>query len=201
MNLPPPFYVCGTPEPKILVTESYENMFCRLLHLREDYYGCSTGAVLTGQPGTGESLTRCPPRATTHSHSFPPVKTAFLKFMLVRLISAHQVVIFCDGNNSYLFYGGKVFFQSMKHYPVWALIDMDHTGKAPPISNFETNIWPIQASSLEPALWKRWSKRYRATRLGMPRWSVEDLSKGYIFNFSSLSAINPRYGYSMEVHR
>ena len=52
---PAPFCVCGTPEPKILVTESYENMFCRLLHLREDYYGCSTGAVLTGQPGTGES--------------------------------------------------------------------------------------------------------------------------------------------------
>ena len=132
--------------------------------------------------------------------------------MLVRLISAHQVVIFCDGNYSYLFYGGKVYLQSMKpevfcdipihrkHYPVWASIDMDHTGKAPPISN-ETNIWPIQASSLEPALWKRWSKRYRATRLGMPRWSVEDLSKGYIFNFSSLSAIDPRYGYSMEVHR
>ena len=40
---------------QILVTESYELMFLRLLHLRESDKGQTRGAVLTGQPGIGES--------------------------------------------------------------------------------------------------------------------------------------------------
>lgn len=51
-----PFLANDTVEAQILVTESYENIYRRSLHLRENDEGPPTGAVLTGQPGTGESL-------------------------------------------------------------------------------------------------------------------------------------------------
>ena len=38
----------------ILVTKSYDDMFHRLVRLRNEYYG--RGAVITGQPGIGGSL-------------------------------------------------------------------------------------------------------------------------------------------------
>ena len=43
---------------QIIVTESYENIYRRLLRLREEDEDVErpTGAVITGQPGTGESL-------------------------------------------------------------------------------------------------------------------------------------------------
>lgn len=41
---------------RILVTKSYNDMLCRLLHLRQKDFGASQGAVLTGPPGTGASL-------------------------------------------------------------------------------------------------------------------------------------------------
>jgi hypothetical protein len=45
----------GTVGSRILITKSYEDMFHRLLYLRQRDKGDSTGAVLTGQPGTGAS--------------------------------------------------------------------------------------------------------------------------------------------------
>ena len=41
---------------QIIVTKSYENIYRRLLRLRENDVARPTGAVITGQPGTGESL-------------------------------------------------------------------------------------------------------------------------------------------------
>ena len=49
------YYTVGA---QILVTESYENIYCCLLRLREEDEDVErpTGAVITGQPGTGELL-------------------------------------------------------------------------------------------------------------------------------------------------
>lgn len=52
----------------ILVTKAYDYIFHRLLHLRQQDTGYEKGVVLTGQPGTGASLTS-PPCAATHEAS------------------------------------------------------------------------------------------------------------------------------------
>jgi len=51
-----PFHGGDTSGNRILVTESYNNIFHRLLDLRQRDKGKNRGAVLTGQPGTGVSL-------------------------------------------------------------------------------------------------------------------------------------------------
>jgi len=53
---PPPFRPNDTSGARILITKSYNDVFHRLLHLRQKDFGASRGAVLTGQPGTGASL-------------------------------------------------------------------------------------------------------------------------------------------------
>jgi len=50
-----PLHTYSTSENRILVTRSYENMFHRVLHLRNDDKGSAKGVVLTGQPGIGAS--------------------------------------------------------------------------------------------------------------------------------------------------
>ena len=55
-----PFHTGDTLGNQILVTESYNNIFHRLLGLRRWDNGKSRGAVLTGQPGTGVSFDRGP---------------------------------------------------------------------------------------------------------------------------------------------
>lgn len=50
-----PFRPCTTCENKILVTESYETLYRRILSLRMEDDGHKRGVVVTGQPGTGES--------------------------------------------------------------------------------------------------------------------------------------------------
>jgi len=51
-----PFHDGDTSGNRILVTKSYENMFYRLLSLRQEDKGNARGAVITGQPGVGASL-------------------------------------------------------------------------------------------------------------------------------------------------
>jgi len=51
-----PFRPGRTSGDQILVTESYENTFRRLLHLRKNNEGDTQGVVLTGQPGIGAPL-------------------------------------------------------------------------------------------------------------------------------------------------
>ena len=46
----------NTSENKILVTESYNETFYRLLRLRKKDRGNRKGAILAGQPGIGASL-------------------------------------------------------------------------------------------------------------------------------------------------
>ena len=122
----------------------------------------------------------------------------FLKFMLVWLISANQVVILCDSYDTHLFYRGEVYSQSaeagfkgipthrsMAYCPIWTLIDVDYKNKGPRISS-DLYIWPIQATSPNLNRWKAWLKQNRATLLGMPLWNVEELMRGYAFSLFSL---------------
>jgi len=51
-----PFNPGTTSENQILVTKSYNNIFHRILRLRENFLGTNKGVVLTGQPGVGASL-------------------------------------------------------------------------------------------------------------------------------------------------
>ena len=202
-----PFGITRTDNGTILIVKSYEDIFHRLLFLRQEDEGDSRGVVITGQPGTGESLCRSmirsPPRATTHRHIHFPGKSLFLMFMLVRLISAHQVVLLCGSSEVFLFYCGRVYsrptasglgelprHQHEEYHPIWALVDVDYIGQGPPITNL-SNIWPIQASSPNPVLWKAWSKQTNASILGMPRWNTEDLIKGFVFSLFSLPLIRP----------
>lgn len=183
-----PFLTHSESGGRILVTQSYEAMFQRLLRLREKDEKTPTGAVLTGQPGTGELYRHIPSPSDTHRLICSPGKTTFLMFMLVRLISALQVVLFCGSSKIYLFYRGRAYcrptesgFDNLpihtKRHPIWALINMDYKDHGPPITE-EPNIWPIQAASTNPVRWKSWSRQNEAALLGMPRWTEEELTKG-----------------------
>ena len=204
----PPFVIPlssdNTYENTILITKSYEDIFRRLLFLRQEDEGDFRGAVLTGQPGTGESwiksMTRSPLHVTAYRRIRSPGKTTFLKFMLVRLISAHQVVLVCGSTIAFLFYCGEVYSRSTssgleglpKHrhegyHPVWGLVDVDYQTGGPPISEM-SNIWPIQASSPKSDRWKAWSKQSGASMIGMPRWSTKDLIRGFVFSLFPLFA-------------
>ncbi|KAF9779812.1 hypothetical protein BJ322DRAFT_1086617 [Thelephora terrestris] len=164
-----PFHAADSSQGKILVTESYEYTFIRILYLRERDLGRARGVVLTGQPGTG--------------------KTTFLKYMLVRLLSARQVVLLYEKSGIYLFYLGQVYFSAARNFghlpehrtkgfcPVWALIDADLEAQEPPI-RAHSNIWPIQASPPDPIRWKVWVRQNHASILGMPKWNMEELVKG-----------------------
>jgi len=92
----PSFDPDSTLEGRVLVTKAYDDMFHRPLRLRSIYEGRSKGVVLTGQPGISVSMTKSPPRGTTHQPTSALGETTFLKFMLARLISARTVMLLCD---------------------------------------------------------------------------------------------------------
>ena len=148
-------------------------------------------------------MTRSPPCATTHLRICSPGKTTFIKFMLARLISAHQVVLLYSNFKVHLFYHGQVYtrpaesgfdylprHQKTRYCPIWALIDVDSRDQGPPITP-DDNIWPIQMSCPNPVRWKSWRKQNRAVLLGMPLWNMEELMEGYVFSQFSFSAIDP----------
>jgi len=51
-----PFHIGDTPRNQILVTKPYDEIFRRVLCLRQRDRGKGRGVVLTGQPGIGASL-------------------------------------------------------------------------------------------------------------------------------------------------
>ena len=143
-------------------------------------------------------MTTSSPCATAHWPIHSPGKNTFLKFMLVRLISARQVVLLCKNSDVYLFYHGQVYHrlgepgfnnlpecQSRSYYPIWTLIHAEPI-QEPPVWG-SSNIWPIQTSSPNPLRWDGWSRRYGAAVLGMPLWDMEELMEGYVFSFSSIN--------------
>ena len=192
-------------EDRILVTNSYEWIFHRLLGLRKGDTDRNRGAVLIGQPGIGAalSITRSPPRAMTHRRIRSPGKTTFLKFMLARLISLHQVVLLCGPSIAHLFYRGQVYSRSTEscfvnlptcedspYCPIWALVDMDLRKQEPPFVK-NINFWPIQTASPDNFRWATWRKQFGAALLGMPLWDMKELMEGYVFSSFSLSVIDP----------
>jgi len=154
-------------------------------------------------------MTRSTLRATTHLHTCSPGKTTFLKFMLVKLISAGQVVLLHDPPKIFLFYQGSVYSRLVEnglsylpkyrtaYCPIWTLIDGDCPKDEGSAIAFSPFAWPVQVSPPDPSRWKSWSKRSGATLLGMPLWNMEELVQGYVL--SPLPAIKSRSHYSMEV--
>ena len=129
----------------------------------------------------------------THQRIRSPGKSTFLKFMLARLIATHQVVLLCDSSDAYLFYCGQVYYHPMNdsvfhnlpahknipYCPILSLIDVDYKDRGPPFES-SSNIWPIQVSSPNPIRWKSWAKQNKAAVLGMPLWSTDELTEGYV---------------------
>ena len=148
---------------------------------------------LPDSPASVCLFNQVPPCATTDQRARSPGKTKFLSFLLPQLLSVRQVILLYNTTETYLFYRGQAYSRptgfglkyfptrAIKRYycPIWALIDMDCTGRRPPI-NKSLNIWPIQASSPNPARWKLWKKQYNATLFGMPLWTMEELIAGYV---------------------
>ena len=119
----------------------------------------------------------------------------------MRLISARQVVLLCNGRTTYLFYCGNVYsrptdsgFENLPGHPdvhpIWALINLDFKDQGPPIEE-GVNVWPIQASSPNPVRWNLWLQRTQGALLGFPKWSVKELAEGYVLNLSPLSTVCP----------
>jgi len=188
----------------ILVTEAYDKMYRRLLHLREvDRVGPTVrGAVVTGQSGVGAPLTRSPPHMTTYCRICFPGKTVFQKFMLAQLISAQEVVLLCDSVEILLFFRGRVYYRPTNsgfvflprppvglYYPIWTLVDVN-TLYEPPIQE-SWKIWPVQTSSPNPIRWRYWSKHNKAALLGIPLWNMQELISGYVFPCSPSSSQIP----------
>ena len=164
------------------------------MRLREgDKRGGAKGVVLIGQPGIG-GCDQTASHATTDRRICSPGKSTFLFFMLTRLFSARQVVLLCNSTYAYLFYRGNVYRRpamygfwdlpenpNRQYCPIPALIDVDYKNQGPSIER-DANVWPIQASSPNPDRWKEWVKQNKASKLGMPLWTTEELMRGYVFS-------------------
>ena len=127
----------------------------------------------------------------------------FLNFMLAQLISAQQVVLLCNSRVIRLLYQGQVYSRKTEsgfdnlpthlkalYCPIWALIDVDFEDRGPPIET-DSDVWPIQASSPNPARWKLWAKHFDPALWGMPLWDMRELNEGCVLGLSPLSAIDP----------
>jgi len=116
--------------------------------------------------------------------------------MLVRLISARQVVVLYQSGQLTLFYSGQVYIRPTSKgfdyvplprgenkHPVWALINCD-SGTCEPTLYKSDQVWPIQASTPDPIRWRTWSKHFNAAKWGLPLWTIDELVFGYVFRFS-----------------
>ena len=124
--------------------------------------------------------------------------------MLARLVSAKQIVVLCRNSKSYLFYAGKVYTRSADlgfddvpqrqdspYFPVWALVDVDYQDREPNLE--DADVWPMQMSSPNPIRWKKWRKQHGAALLGMPLWTVRELTDGYVLGFLPCCSIGVRH--------
>ncbi|EIM89619.1 uncharacterized protein STEHIDRAFT_108317 [Stereum hirsutum FP-91666 SS1] len=139
-----PFHGKDTTGNRILVTKSYDDMFHRILRFRatgERHHG----VVITGQPGSG--------------------KTTFQKYMLARLLSTKQVVLFSSSSLLYLFFDGRVYLSKTGHF-------------LPQPSQTSREIRPVDVSPPDPSRYKDWRKQANAALWGMPLWSMEELLAG-----------------------
>lgn len=156
----PPFRDNKTRENDVLVTESCEALYRRILDIREGEMGSvRPRVVVTGKLGTGESLrlARGPP-AMSHSCICSTGKMIFLRFPLAQLLSDRQVVVLYDNRDVWLFSRGTVYFRSAGnclegppcygddpcygdelYCPVWTVVDVEFDNYRPPIDGM-TNV-------------------------------------------------------------
>ena len=124
----------------------------------------------------------------SHSPAHPLGKSTFLKFLLARLVSARQVVLFGDKTEFHLFYRGEVYkkarigdlpklFRNMCFQPAWALIDGDCMTEVP--FTMSDRIWPILATYPQPIGRGSWCRQLSAPIWGMPKWNFEELMAWY----------------------
>ena len=107
--------------------------------------------------------------------------------MLMQLMRAKQAILLCNSSKVFLFYRGQVFSRptasgfddipTLEGYPVWTLVDVDYEDHGPPF-DAGSAVWPIQATSPNPARFKLWRRMYQATVLGMRLWNMEELMEG-----------------------
>ncbi|KAI0748628.1 hypothetical protein C8Q80DRAFT_1271009 [Daedaleopsis nitida] len=148
-----PFRPYDTSRGAIVARKIYSLLYERILLCRP----WKRGAVITGQPGVG--------------------KSTFLKYMLARLVSERQVVIFYTATHVILFYKDQG-----EAYHAWTLLDVE-TGT--PHIYPSCDVWPIQVSSPDPTLWNGWRNTFGAPLWGMDLWTVEELVCGF--------RLHPRY--------
>lgn len=113
----------------------------------------------------------------------------FLEYTLIRLLSASQVVLWCNSSNIYLFFAGRAYMRPTSsgfsylpegpgyYNPPWALIDVDYRDKGAPVDG-DSNIWPIQVSGPNPIQWKYWLRQTGGREWGMSLWSFTELLCG-----------------------
>lgn len=112
--------------------------------------------------------------------------------MLIRLLSASQVVLLCNTTIIHLFFNGHAYsrpassgFHYLPRHPgfdnlaPWALIDVDFQDVGAPLDN-DSDVWPIQVSDPNPIRWRSWLERFGGVEWGMPLWNLEDLLRGCV---------------------
>ncbi|KAI0764791.1 hypothetical protein C8Q74DRAFT_1284000, partial [Fomes fomentarius] len=165
-----PFYPTATASGTILVRKSYSDLYNRILIHRED----SGGVIIIGQPGVG--------------------KTMFLKYMLARLLSEKQVVVFYTPQRIYLFYQNYVYhrpetseaiidlpYHTQSTFSLWMLVDMDPEVREPHVDDVPS-VWPVLASPPNSRRWKCWAKQMDGVLWGLDLWTKEELMYGLRFH-------------------
>ena len=173
------------PDRHFLVLDAYRTFLRKLLHYQQlDPDGA---VVLTGQRGTGQSISPRPWAALTVLLSG---KTTWLWFLLVALLSNGDDVIFSSGERFRLFHGERVYITTnplkipssskAPERPLWCLIDADfqlHT----PVSLIAGNgaRFPILACPPSGEWYRAWFDQRLPVVWGMPLWNQQDLLAGY----------------------
>jgi hypothetical protein len=103
--------------------------------------------------------------------------------MLVRLISASQIILLCGPTSAFLFYSGTVYRRQTTadlsdlpereggYRPLWTLIDLDSVKQGQPLDLIQ--ISGRSRHALDQ--WELWSKQCRAALFGLPLWNTEEL--------------------------
>lgn len=118
-------------------------------------------------------------------------KTAFLLYLLVRLLQHDQVVLLTlPPVSPLLFYRGRVW--EAKEPPtqrmlpkrrgnafIWSLFEADKSHVAQTIyANKGRSLFPVQAPSPTPSLYEEWRKRRDPVVSAFPLWDFDELKQG-----------------------
>lgn len=121
----------------------------------------------------------------------------FENFLLARLLSERQAVLYCFWSQSeaYLFHHNQVYRRlgPIQHcfnylpesttgtHILWTLMNAEDGTSGPLPINPRHRIWPIQLSSPNPVQYKVWCKHFNAAQWVTRIWTEEELWAGYVF--------------------